>query len=99
MFIVDAHLDLAYSGVAYGRNLLQPLADLRAQIGAPGRRGIPTVTLPDLPRHGVGLVFGTLFVMPAASALADLSPEQTYQDAAEAHKQAMAQLDYYHRAA
>lgn len=99
MFIVDAHLDLAYNAVAYGRNLRQPLADLRAQLPDPGRRGIPTVTLPELPAHGVGLVFGTLFVLPADSALDDLSPDSTYRTAAEAHRLGMAQLDYYHRVA
>ncbi len=99
MFIVDAHLDLAYNALRYGRNQTQPLAKLRAREPQPGPRGLPTVSLPALQEGGVGLVFGTLFVMPAAYKVADLEAEVVYRTPAEAHQQAMVQLDYYHRLA
>lgn len=97
--IVDAHLDLAYNALEYGRNLTQPLANLRAREARPGPRGLPTVSLPELQEGGVGLVFGTLFVMPAAYRVAGLETGTVYHTPAEAHQQAMAQLDYYHRLA
>lgn len=97
-FIVDAHLDLAYNALGYGRDQRLPLDQLRAQSSA-GARGIPIVTLPELQKGGVGLVFGTLFVMPAANRFTSLDGGETYRTAVEAHQQAMAQLDYYHRLA
>lgn len=99
MLIVDAHLDLAYNAVENGRNLRQPLDNLRAREPKPGSRGIATVTLPELHKGGVGLVFGTLFVMPATSNVTGLDTGKVYHTAGEAHQLAMAQLDYYHRLA
>ena len=98
MLIVDADLDLAYNAVGYGRNLMQSVAELRSQEQT-SPRGTAITTFPELHQTGISLVFGTLFVMPAASSLANLSPSAVYHDAAGAHEQAMAQLDYYHRIA
>jgi membrane dipeptidase len=95
MFIVDAHLDLAYSAVNFNRDLRQPLAVVRRQELDPGPRGITTVTFPELQRGGVGLIFGTLFVLPAESAVTGLGDVVTYATPDEAHQQAMTQLDYY----
>jgi membrane dipeptidase len=97
MFIVDAHLDLAYTALTFNRDLRQPLSVLRQQEPDPGQRGIATVTFPALQEAGVGLIFGTLFVLPAASPIAGLSDALVYHTPGEAHQQAMAQLDYYHR--
>jgi membrane dipeptidase len=57
--------------------------------------GACTVSLPDLARGGVGLVFGTLFTLPAAAQGTDLPAEQSYSTPDEAHAQALAQLDIY----
>ncbi len=97
--IVDAHLDLAYNVLEHGRDQTQPLASIRAAEKGQSRNGIATVTLPELQKGNVGLVFGTIFVMPAASPLAGIGATVGYKDAAEAHRQGMAQLDYYHRLA
>ncbi|MCL4261901.1 MAG: membrane dipeptidase [Anaerolineae bacterium] len=97
--IVDAHLDLAYNVLEHGRDLTQPLDTIRAAEKGQSRNGIATVTLPELQKGGVGLVFGTIFVMPTASPLAGIGTKVGYKDAAEAHRQGMAQLDYYHRLA
>lgn len=97
--IVDAHLDLAYNAREHGRDLTQPLAAIRNAEKGQSSNGMATVALPELQKGGVGLVFGTIFVMPASSHLAAIGTKVGYKDAAEAHQQGMAQLDYYHRLA
>jgi membrane dipeptidase len=99
MLIADAHLDLAYNVLEHGRDLTQPLAAIRTAEKGHGRNGIATVTLPELQKGNVGLVFGTIFVMPAASHLAAIGTKVGYKNTGEAHRQGMAQLDYYHRLA
>jgi membrane dipeptidase len=99
MFIVDAHLDLAYTAVNFNRDLRQSLTAVRQQEPNPGPRGIATATFPELQRGGVGLIFGTLFVLPATAPIPGLTDALTYSTPAEAHQQAMTQLDYYHRTA
>lgn len=96
--IVDAHLDLAYTALVYGRSLIDPIATIRAREGKRPRNGVAAVSLPDLREAGAVVVFGTLFVMPASTPVKIHSP-QVYHHADEAHRQAMAQLDYYHRLA
>ncbi len=99
MLIVDAHLDLAYNAIEHGRDLTQPLTAVRDAEKGQSRNGIATVTLPELQKGGVGLVFGTIFVMPASSPLAGIGTQVGYKDAAGAHRQGMRQLDYYHKLA
>lgn len=94
-FIVDAHLDLAYNARS-GYDPRLPLDEARAsRIGQlmSARGETPTVTLPALAAGGVGLVFGTLFVLPAG-APSDLAGE-TYSTPEEAHTRAWRQIDYY----
>lgn len=96
--IVDAHLDLAYNALSYGRDLLLPLAELRGRESVDTIRGQATVTFPALREANVGLVFGTIFVSPAKSGkMSDLPQAATYRHADEAYTQGMLQLDYYHR--
>src|SRR5687768_14191763 len=83
MFIVDAHLDLAYNAVR-GRDVLRPAAEQ-----SPDAEGIPTVGLPDLHAGGVGLVCATVFCMPS------LNGEPGYRNAEEAAAAAATQLDWY----
>lgn len=99
MFIVDAHLDLAYNALHYARDVRRPLHEIRAAEGAKSPRGIATVAIPELQKAGVGLVFATIFVPPANSPVGSHREEITYHNAAEAHDLGMAQLDYYHRLA
>ncbi len=95
MIIVDGHLDLAYDALVNGRYLQQSLSQLRDQENGRHPAGIATLTLPALREAGVGLVFGTLFAAPAERPASAIG----YQTQAQAHKLAMAQLDYYHRLA
>lgn len=97
MFIVDAHLDLAYNALNFGRDLTRPLAELRHAEQDRVGDGRLTVTFPALREAGVGLVFGTLFVPPFDPRRPH--ERQAYRDAQEAHRLALRQLDYYHRLA
>lgn len=99
MFIVDAHLDLAYNALYYGRDSRRSLSEIRAAEGRGSPRGVATVAIPELRQAGVGLVFATIFVPPADSPIGSYREEITYHNAAEAHTLGMAQLDYYHRLA
>ncbi len=97
MFIVDAHLDLAYNALGYGRNPRHPLAHIRATEKRDPHRGQATVSFEAMQKGGVGLCFGTLFISPASSPKASFTTDIVYGDAQEAHALAMTQLDYYHR--
>jgi membrane dipeptidase len=100
MFIVDAHLDLAYNALKYGRDLRRPVAEIRQlEVKQPAAEGIITATLPALQTAGVGLVFGTLFVAPFNGFYVTPDEATTYKTPDEAHRLAMKQLDYYHRLA
>lgn len=101
MFIVDAHLDIAYNAQSFGRDIRHPVAQLRQQeANAQNKvRGTATVALPEMQQGGVGLVFGTLFVAPATQATTRLGLPNLYYNQADAHKLAMWQLDHYHRLA
>ncbi|MCP4424228.1 MAG: peptidase M19 [Chloroflexi bacterium] len=97
MFIVDAHLDLAYNALGYDRNPQHPLAHIRATETPNRDRGQATVSFEAMQKGGVGLCFGTLFVFPAGRRNPSFDNRVIYRTAQEAHKQAMDQLDYYHR--
>ncbi|KAB8140453.1 peptidase M19 [Chloroflexia bacterium SDU3-3] len=90
--IIDAHLDIAYNALNFGRDYTLSAAETRRREG-PRDLDIATVGLPDALKAGLGLVFGTLFVSPAADALH--SPI-VYHTPEEAHQQALDQLAYYH---
>ena len=59
MFIVDAHLDLAWNAVEWNRDLQQPIKDINERenekIDKPGR-GNATVCLPEIKKGNIGLV-------------------------------------------
>lgn len=99
MFIVDAHLDLAYNALGYGRNPRHPLAHIRATEKWDKNRGQATVSFEAMQKGGVGLCFGTLFVSPASRHNPAFENDIIYHNAQEAHKLAMNQLDFYHRLA
>ncbi|PIE81865.1 MAG: peptidase M19 [Chloroflexi bacterium] len=97
MLIIDAHLDLAYNALNYGRSLTKPAAEIRKTEAPDNYRGTISATFPEMQKGGVGLVFGTLFVVPAHANLAVMGNKVTYHNAEQAHSLAMKQLDYYHR--
>ncbi|MFQ5410217.1 MAG: dipeptidase [Anaerolineales bacterium] len=101
MFIVDAHEDIAWNALTFRRDyngsaLAIRSAEARTEI--PRQNGLAMLGRPEWLLGRVGVVFGTLFVAPCRSSLGAWDT-QCYRDAAEAHKLAQAQLDYYHRLA
>lgn len=101
MFIVDAHLDLAYNAIRHKRDLLKSVADIRkAEEGKSHPNGVSLVSFPELREANIGLVFGTIFVMPKSSRMATKEDGPLAYDTAEqAHRVGQKQLDYYHRLA
>lgn len=101
LFIVDGHLDIAYNALKFGRDFRRTVAELRQQeADAPSPNGIATIALPDLMQAGVGLALASIFVMPINSPMKFVYHEPTtYENAHDAHRKGMAQLDYYHRLA
>ncbi|MEW5985955.1 MAG: membrane dipeptidase, partial [Chloroflexota bacterium] len=88
------------NALKYGRDLRRPLAEIRqAEEGSELPNGRATVSLPELLKGGVGLVFSTLYVAPANAKMSEAQLRHAYRTPAEAHRLAMAQLDYYHRLA
>lgn len=83
MFIVDAHLDLAFN-IERGRDITRP-ADEQPFV----QNETATTGLPDLRRGQVGLAIATLFCLPHSERHAG------YTDAAGALAQARIQLEHY----
>jgi membrane dipeptidase len=104
MFIIDAHLDIAYNSINFNRDLRQPVADIRAkEVKRPVPNGIAITSIPELLKGGIGLVFGSLFVMPKSMMTIQYDSKIAYDDSlpedkmiAQAHALAQRQLDYYH---
>lgn len=97
MFIVDAHLDLAYNAIRNERDLLRPVSEIRVAEAKEGKTlGTAIVTFPELQRANVGLVFATIFVGPTRSAMFNEGEKLVYSTIDEAHRQGQIQLDYYH---
>ncbi len=98
MFIVDAHLDLAYNILNKDRDPRRKLVALRADEAPDFPRGIPTVSFSAMRRGGVGLAFATIFSTPADNPFPDDSEEdEAYSTPAEAHRMGMLQIDTYKR--
>jgi len=98
MFIVDAHLDIAYNALNKGRDPRRKLGEIRAAEAPEFKRGIPTVSFSAMRRAGVGLAFGTIFNTPLNDPFPDGSDEdEKYATAEQAHVLGLKQLDYYRR--
>lgn len=100
MFLVDAHLDIAYNALKYGRDPLLTVDQLRAAELPDRDRGEASVSFPQLREGGVGLIFGTIFTLPeAGAALIGGDMKMTYRERSQAKTMAMNQLDFYQRLA
>lgn len=92
MLCIDGHLDLAYNGLFYNRDLKKTVAEVRAweaDMGGKGR-GRNTVCLPDMRRGEIGLCFSTINARHATGfkTAIDFSPEGAWAAA-------QGQLAYY----
>lgn len=79
MFCIDGHLDLAYNGLFYNRDIKKTVAEVRAwEADMIGKgRGRNTVCLPDMRRGDIGLCFSTINARHATGfkTAIDFSPE------------------------
>lgn len=111
MLIIDAHEDIAYNALEWGRDIRDSVYTVRKREesagccysgdDSAGPGGIAMSGLPELRRGGVGIVFGVIFAYPlrdAASSTA-CSNTQAYRDAEEAHRVGRQQLAYYQQLA
>jgi membrane dipeptidase len=102
MIVVDAHEDIAYNALNYGRDYRRSTAETRRLETDPEtieRRGTATVGLPDSLLGRVAVVFATLFVAPAEGNENKPWAKMTYKTPREAYSLAMQELDYYYRLA
>ena len=98
--IVDAHEDLAYNMLTFGRDYTRSAAETRQIETAAGSQAIEhngqsVLGFPDYQRGQVAVVFSTLFCTPARRATGDWDT-QVYADYAQARRLYRAQLDIYH---
>lgn len=101
MIVVDAHEDIAYNALAFGRDYRRSALAIRqdeAGTEIPARNGMATVGMPDALLGRVALTFATLFVAPRTRNTAPWDI-LTYTEPKEAYEIAMRQLDYYERIA
>jgi membrane dipeptidase len=99
--IVDAHEDLAWNALTFGRDVTRSVADTRAAEAngdAPSRNGNTLLGLPEYLQGQVAVIFATLFAAPAKQQ-SGLWDAQSYRTPDEAYTLGGRQLDYYHRLA
>jgi membrane dipeptidase len=98
--IVDAHEDLAWNVLTFGRDYTRP-AHLTRQLeqatATPAHNGQTVLGLDDYRRGRVAVVFGSLYATPVRRHTA--WETQVYADSREAHRLYSAQLDTYRRLA
>lgn len=99
--IVDAHEDLAYSILNFGRDYTRAAEETRRSESsrgstAPALNGDTLLGWPDYQRGRVAVVFSTLFVTPIRRVLGEWD-HQAYRDAGQAHSLYRAQLDLYRK--
>lgn len=102
MLIVDAHEDLAWNMLTYGRDYTLSAAETRQrELGSdiPRRNNGDTLLgWPDYQRGQVAVVFATLFVAPIRAQTGEWDI-QCYRTFDQAHALSRTQLDAYHRLA
>jgi membrane dipeptidase len=102
MIVVDAHQDIAYNALCYGRDYRRPAWEHRRREAGTDiveHQGSATNGLPDALLGRVGVVFATLFVSPKSGNAGQPWEKLSYETPAEAYKLAMQQMDYYQRLA
>jgi membrane dipeptidase len=98
---IDAHQDLAWNALTFGRDYTRSAVETRAHeaatgSSAPDRNGDTTLGWPEYQRGNVAVIFSTLYVAPAKQKMGDWDTE-FYRDDNEAHTRYMKQVDFYHK--
>jgi membrane dipeptidase len=101
--IVDAHEDIAYNILNFGRDYTRAAIETRrieteGGSAAPEHNGETLLGWPDYQRGRVAVVFSTLFVTPIRRRIGEWD-KQAYADINQAHHLYRLQLDAYHRLA
>ena len=99
MLIVDAHQDLAWNMLTFGRDYNRSATETRLQEQgslAQAENGDTLLGWPDYQRGQVAMVFATLFCAPERRRLGEWDT-QSYRTPAQARRLYSAQLDAYHR--
>jgi membrane dipeptidase len=99
MLIVDAHQDLAWNILTFGRDYTRSAEETRRLeegTQAPTHNGDSLLGWPDYQRGQVAVVFATLFAAPIRHKLGDWDT-LTYTNPDQAYTSYSAQLDAYHR--
>lgn len=93
MLIIDAHLDLSWNALQWGRDLLRSAYTIRTVEGATAGkgRGLGTVALPELRRGRVAVAVVTLIARSTGRPV----PHLDFATAAQAYGVAHGQLAYY----
>ena len=94
MYIIDAHLDLAWNALQWNRNLQQSAYTIRTQEShlADAGRGRGTVAFPEMRKGNIALCFATLLARSTGRA----KPNIDYLSPIQAYATAQGQLAYYH---
>jgi len=99
--IVDAHEDIAWAGLALGRDYLRSARETRRReegTEAARRNGQCMLGLPEWLEGRVALICGSVYLTPSVAGITGWDP-QSYTNAEEAFQHANEQLDYYERLA
>lgn len=98
MFIVDAHQNIAFNAQQLGRDYARWAWHLRA---SEGDHNLPPAmtSLPDNLMSGIGIVYGSIRVIPESSPQRESWQKLTYRTADDAKLLGTWQFDYYRRLA
>lgn len=99
MVLVDAHADLAWNALNFGRDYTRSVAETRARehgTETPNLNGQTLLGWPEWLEGNVAVLFATLFATPLRWKESGW-PERCYEDAEQAYQLYRANLDYYHR--
>jgi membrane dipeptidase len=103
MLIVDAHEDIAYNMIAHGRDYTRSALKTREMerddAPASARKVDCMLGLPEWLAGHTGVIFATIFAMPAGHEMSGAEETAAYTTPQEAFAQGMQQLDLYHRLA
>jgi membrane dipeptidase len=104
VLIVDAHEDIAYNMIMYGRDYALSAQETRAKEAGDAKTlaeaGTCMLGLPEWLAGHIGIIFGTLFTMPAhVKSFGESAQKFAYTTPHEAYAQAVKQLDVYARLA
>jgi len=97
--IIDAHQDLAWNMLAFGRDYSRSAEETRQlehRTETPRLNGDTLLGWADYQQGNVAVIFSTLFATPIRKQLGEWD-SQAYRDTNEAHQRYSAQLDAYHR--